>query len=270
MGLFSTKKTADSDYAGDGSLGNLPEPSVAAAAKEKGARKGKKGNPNPFLDQGRTEIYGFFYDQAKGRRNWQIVAFSMMALNAVLVVSLIGLAFSVSHVPYIVERGDMGEARYIGPLEQLQDVEGRAKPAVITRWVKEVRSIYDDPAARQDMLYQSYAHTANDALDKLQAYYADPDTDPGRLSRAGTSRSIEIESIVLVPNPNQGASASETYKVSWKERTKKSGPGGLSTQRHEGYFSVIVIPPATDEVAARNPLGIYISDFNWGEVSGSE
>ena len=215
-------------------------------------------------------MYGFYYDQAKARRNWQLFAFGLLGLVAVLTFAVIGLATSVRYVPYMVETGELGEARYLGPVERLEGVEDRAKPHVLGNWVRDVRSIYGDPSARQDMLYDSYAHTANDALDKLQAYYADPETDPGRLSREGTTRSIEIESVVLVPNPAGVSSRGETYKVSWRERTKGTGFGGPETQRYEGYFNVIVIPPANDKVAMQNPLGIYVSDFNWGTVSGRE
>lgn len=269
MGLFSktTAPSPDARASGDGALAEASVSELMSIKNGKGSKS--KPPPNPFVEQGRTELYGFYYDQAKGRRNWQLIAFVLLGLNVLLVVATIGLATDVRYVPYLVEQAELGGVRYIGPIEELTDVEGMAKPAVLGQWVKDVRTIYEDPAARKDMLYKAYAHTAGDALDGLGAYYSKPDTDPGRLAKNGISRTVEIESVVGVPNPSgTGATAGETFKVAWRERTRIGSTGQIETKRHEGYFTLIVMPPATDKVAMQNPVGVYISDFSWGEVSG--
>jgi type IV secretion system protein VirB5 len=285
MGLFG-KKTAQQDassiaqaghtggsHSGDGSWSEAGEPSLPGdpkGSRTKGGRgKARKGVDLPaYVLEGREETLGFYSHLAKGKRNWQIIAFLLGVTVLVLVFSLVGMATSSRYIPYVVEQDDMGGARYIGPIEELREPDNAVKAAIVTRWVRDVRTIYSDPAARQDMLYSAYAHVANDASQKLKTYYSDPETDPGRLSQLNISRTVEIEVVIPVPKASgSGTVKEDTYRVQWKERTMKSMNGLPEVQRYEGYFSVVTIPPQSEAKAMQNPYGLYITNYSWSAIS---
>ena len=272
MGLFGKKAAPPADTptnSGDGSWSEAAGPALPGG---KTGQKKQKGSPVPeYVRQGREETMGFYHDQAKGRRNWQVIAFILAATVFVLVITLVGMATSSRYIPYVVEKDDMGGARYIGPIEELREPDNAIKVAVVTRWVRDVRTIYSDPNARQDMLYDAYAHVANDASQKLKSYYSDPETDPGRLSLLNISRDVEIEVILPVPKASgTGPSTEDTYRVQWKERTLKGSSSLPEVQRYEGYFSVVSIPPQTESKAMQNPYGLYITNYSWSAISGRE
>ncbi|MFZ4604492.1 MAG: type IV secretion system protein, partial [Caulobacterales bacterium] len=54
-----------------------------------------------------------------------------------------------------------------------------------------------------------------------------------------------------------------SWQVSWVESTSGGASGAGSRALYTGLFTVAVRAPTNANTLARNPLGIFITDFSW-------
>src|SRR3989441_1464973 len=69
---------------------------------------------NPFL-AARHEFMNAFGDLARGKRNWQLIAYALVGLLALLALADLRLAASSRVVPYIVQVDRLGQGLAVGP-----------------------------------------------------------------------------------------------------------------------------------------------------------
>ena len=219
----------------------------------------------PEVLRGRYEFARQFSDLARGKRNWQLVAFGSLALLALSVVGLVTLALQSRVVPYVVEVDALGRAEAIAPADAVPAVEDRVVTAALSSFVSNIRTAYPDPVAQRDAVYRAYAHVAGDARGYLESYFSDPANDP-RQQGKGYRRAVEITNVLPVPGGVEGGP--KTYRVQWNER-EESPREGVRERAWEGYLSVTVAPPTTTEAVERNPLGVYVTDLSWSPLAPS-
>ena len=53
-----------------------------------------------------------------------------------------------------------------------------------------------------------------------------------------------------------------TYQVQWRETTFNAG-AGAATENWTGLFTTKINPPKNEAELRANPLGIYITAFQW-------
>ncbi len=68
---------------------------------------------SPFL-AARTEFTNAFGDLARGKRNWQLMAFGLGGLLALVTVAYVRLAASARVVPYVVQVDRLGQVVAVG------------------------------------------------------------------------------------------------------------------------------------------------------------
>lgn len=226
--------------------------------------------PPPYVT-GRAEFYGAFADLAKGKRNWQLVAFTSLGVTAVLATGLAAVDARSRIVPYVVEVDRLGAARAFGPAEPLRAIDQRVIVRDVAGFVRDVRSVVADPLAQRDMVTRAFGFVDRGAAAFLNGYFADPANDPRQLSRQFT-RLVEITSVLPVPGSGSAGDrrATRTWKVSWIERASSRAAGGLRTEAAwEGYFTTRVVPPSrADERLVLNPLGVYVTELHWTQLGG--
>jgi type IV secretion system protein VirB5 len=220
---------------------------------------------------GRAEFYGAFADLARGKRNWQVAAFVSLGLAAVLAAGLVGVGVRSTIVPYVVEVDRLGAARAFGPAERVAAADQRVVLRDVASFVRDVRSVAADPLVQREMVTRAFAFADREAATFLNAYFADPANDPRRLSRELT-RLVEITGVLAVPagaDPDERA-PTRTWKVSWTERAVPRAAGGLPSEAAwEGYFTTRLDPPArADERLTLNPLGVYVTQLHWTQLTG--
>jgi type IV secretion system protein VirB5 len=226
-----------------------------------GARSVGEGghNGNPFLSQ-RHEFHNRFYDLAKAKRNWQLIAFASVALLAVVTVSYVVMASSSRITPYVVEVSELGIARAYGPAERLPGSEmERVITAELSEFIMNTRRVLADPQAQREAILEAYAFADKRAETFLNNFYSQPENDP-RLLALKIRRTIHIESILRIPD-------SDSYRVRWTERER--GQNSTTTVRTswEAILAVATSPPETEETLLINPLGVYVYDINWGSIN---
>ena len=249
---------------GDGVAGTRP-PSLALPndTPPKGWERDEKTPPEVL--RGRYEFTRQFSDLARGKRNWQLVAFGSLSLLALSVVGLVTLALQSRVVPYVVEVDRLGRAEAIAPADAVPSVSDRVVTAAVARFVADIRTAYPDLVAQRDAVYRAYAHVAGDARGYLEGYFSDPANDPRQQGR-GYRRAVEVTNVLPVPGGVEGGPT--TYRVQWNER-EESPREGTRERAWEGYLSVTVAPPTTTEAVERNPLGVYVTDLSWSPLAPS-
>src|SRR5579864_8385580 len=69
---------------------------------------------HPIL-AGRGAFAGAFGDLARGKRNWQLMAFGLLGLFGIVLVAYVRLASETRITPYVVEVDRLGPAVAFGP-----------------------------------------------------------------------------------------------------------------------------------------------------------
>ena len=218
---------------------------------------------SPYL-RGRAEFDSVFGDLAKGKRNWQLVAFGATAVAGVLAVGLVAVATQSRITPYVVEVDRLGRAQAFGPAERLTHTDQRVVTSQLAGFVRDIRTVLADPAAQAELVRRAYAYVDQGAATFLNDYFATPANDPRLLARDLT-RLIEVTSVLPVPG---STGASQTWKVSWTETSLPRVVGGSPTvTAWEGYFTTRVVPPTTTDLITMNPLGLFVTAINWTQLA---
>jgi type IV secretion system protein TrbF len=217
---------------------------------------------NPFL-AARTEFMNAFGDLAKGKRNWQLTAYALMGLLALVTLADLRLAASSRVVPYIVQVDRLGQVVTLGPAEDLKQPDQRLLASELARFIRAIRTVLPAAAAagQAEMLRRGYAFVGPAASSFLNDYFAQPEHDP-RVLGLRLTRQVDVASVLRVPN-------SDVWRLQWTETERSTQPGGLTrTLAWEGYVTVQLIPPTTPERLQDNPLGLSITSVSWTQVAG--
>ena len=238
---------------------------VRAAPLEDVGMPGTNGTSDrsPFL-AARREFTSAFGDLAKGKRNWQVVAFSLLALLAVVTVAYVRLATGARVVPYIVEVDKLGQVAAIAPAVESRAPEPRLIASQLADFIRNIRTVLPSAAslAQAELLTRAYAFTAPEAAAFLNSYFSDPRHDP-RVVGSALSRQVAVTSVLQVPK-------SPAWTVRWTETDVPSrGSGPPRTTAWESYLVVMIVPPTTESTVRANPLGVYITAINWTQLAGT-
>lgn len=184
-------------------------------------------------------------------RNWRLMALICAGLAAVALGA------------YIHERQDTRIATYVVPVDrygrpgriELADrnyVPSQAETAYfVGDFVALVRSKSTDPIVLRQNWTKAYGFVSGDAKARLTQHARD--NDP--FARVGDqAASVEIVSVL----PRSAA----TYQVQWRETVYERG-AALPPQRWTGLFTVAHSPPRNEAALRANPLGVFITAFQW-------
>src|SRR3989442_6821105 len=92
-----------------------------------GAESAPPAHPdgNPFI-AARHEFMNAFGDLAKGKRNWQVIAYALAGLLALVTIAYVRLVASARVVPYVVAVDRLGQVAAVGPADALKRPDERA------------------------------------------------------------------------------------------------------------------------------------------------
>ena len=184
-------------------------------------------------------------------RNWRMMAFCGFAVAALAVGGL------------IYQDATKQVATYVVPIDQYArpgriELAGRTyMPTTaemgyfLADWVTKTRSKSIDPIVIRDNWTAAYHFVAGPAIGQLNDYAKSHDPFAGAGSQAV---SVEVVSVL--------ARSPATYQVQWRETTYDQG-ATTSTAAWTGLFTTKIQPPRTEAEVRTNPLGVYITTFQW-------
>ncbi len=226
------------------------------------AKPDAKRLPN-YLVSGRREFTDQFANLARGKRNWQLAAFASLGLLAVVTVAYIALASSARVQLLVVEVDELGQVRGFEEVGNVYTAREAVTDAALRHFVRNLRTVYADPAAQRDLIVSAYAYADGSTQEWLNGYFSDAENDPRRLMRQ-LARRVEVKSVIRVPGTE--GTGSDSWKLTWVE---VETPHGTDTQRRSAWEAYLTVKQVPDAVRPHNPLGLYVTAINWSRVSGS-
>ena len=180
-------------------MGRQPADYVAADNRA-GTRLATSGQVNHII-AARNEFANAFGDIAKGKRNWQIMAFALAGTLAVVTLAYVRLASSSRVVPYVVEVDRLGQIMAVGTAEQMAMPDQRLMASQLAQFIRAIRTVLPAAAAagQAEIIRSGYAFVAPEAAGFLNDYFANPRNDP-RLLGMRLTRQVDVAGVLRVPN----------------------------------------------------------------------
>jgi type IV secretion system protein VirB5 len=211
--------------------------------------------PNPF-QQGQDRAYAdILLDKFKEIQLWRRLSFVYAGLFA---VSLILFFVSVSQqntVPVLVNVMPSGESQYLGEVRQGGNIQipESAIHFDIRKFVTNLRSVSTDYQVVFNNIDECFIMVTNDFVPILRQMILanSPFELVGQIRRT-----VEIESVLNITG--------RSYQINWNETVVDSSSAQRRT-RYRGVVTIRLITP-TDATIRRNPLGIYIENFEMTEL----
>ena len=191
---------------------------------------------------------------ARSARMWRTAALASMGTSAVLAVAL---AYSAKQkqVELYVARVDAAEARAVGVelAGQAYTPDANAKAYFVADLIRKSRGRILDAVAQNARAREVYAFLAGPAEGRMNEYMAanPPTSDDGRR----VAREVEIGTVLQ--------QSDDRYQVRWTETTFAEGRVQERAD-YTGLFAVTVKPPTDKRAILTNPLGLFVTDINWG------
>lgn len=167
------------------------------------------------------------------------------------------LGSQVKRVPYVIELTSDGKATYYeNAVKLLEDYT----PSTITQkyfimhYVINMRTVSSDNFVNIDNVDDVCSKTTGSAIQGILDFYTQYNP---------IDRSENV--IVNIPTEEIGVVQYSTtkWKLTWRETTyRKSDKAVLSDVQYEGIFDVAFYTPKTEQDLEKNPIGMYVTQFD--------
>lgn len=186
-------------------------------------------------------------------RNWRLAAFACLALTALAIGALVYQSSRSIVTPYYVRVAENGQPFVVGAVPERFTPGMNEVRWQLGTWLEWVRAVPLDPVVVKKNYQNAMYFMKQAAANKLNEW---AQHEP-RLANIGRE-TVEFELVGIAP-----ISGTQSYQARWKEFLRDAD-GGLKEEEHwVATFNVEIDPPKTAEQVQRNPLGLYIKDFQW-------
>jgi len=207
------------------------------------------------LARGRREWDDRYSGLALGKRNWQLAALGLLAIDGLLTAGLIHLASQSRVSPFVVEVDRLGQAVAFGPAEQLRKTDERLIRYQLNLFVRDVRSVFSDAEVQKTVINRAYGHAKDGALGFLNDYFKK--SNPFLREAEGTV-TVQVQSVLRL--------SASSWQVQWRETQIAPGGRVVSETAWQAVLGVELTPPETTDVLLVNPLGLYVTEINWTQT----
>ncbi len=197
--------------------------------------------------------------QNKENKTWRIIAVASLSF---LFLSLLLLLYAIKlpkTIPMVITVSEYGEAKYVGNVSKMSysnmKVPDIAIQYQIKRFVTNMNTITSDAQVMKQNIRDCYNMLSGDAGLKLSNILKNDNP----FDKFGDiKQSILLESILQL--------SPQSYQVDYIQ--SKITMTGVVTDRtrYRGIISIALLEPPEDK-KIENPLGIYISDFDFTKVN---
>lgn len=183
--------------------------------------------------------------------NWRLLAFGAVTVSAMLAGGMVWLAAQNRVTPYVVEVGNVGEVRAIGPANSPYNPSDAQISWFLARFITNIRSLSIDPVLVRQNWLDAYDFATDRAATFLNAQAQLHDPFEGVGERSVT---VAVNSVVRA--------SQNSFQVKWTEQTFQRGT--LTETAHwTAILSVQQRMPRREDVLRKNPLGLYVTELAW-------
>ena len=192
---------------------------------------------------------------ASGKRNWQLAAAVLLALDVFLSIAFFQASRRSSVIPYVVEVDRHGEAVAVRPAGALNLPDTLLWRYVLSVFVRNLRSVPSDPELLKLHLADASAFLRGNAVATVRQSFER--TNPFELAKTETV-SVPPEISIL----RRGA---HHWQIEWTE-IHNDRSGQRREERWQALVTTQVDPPRRLDLLLGNPLGFFITDLDWTRV----
>lgn len=188
--------------------------------------------------------------------NWRRIALILCFLCVAFGLGLLYLASMTKVIPYVVtvdkSTGEVQQAgAFVNNNYEPQEAEIRY---FLVNFISNARTIQLDPIAQNRAQRKAYAYLTQNAARK----YQDIQASEKYVDKVGSKTvSINISSVTKVPE------STSSYQIRWTEEEYEIKTGQKETLHLNGVFTYTLLPVENDEQLLLNPLGLFISGFDF-------
>jgi type IV secretion system protein TrbF len=219
--------------------------------------------PNPYLDARRQ--WNSQVDRAFGVIHvWQLFGIAGLLIGLGGVAGITYLGSQAKFVPYIIEVDKLGEAVAVGPAQLAAPADVRVVRASLASFISASRLVTPDLELQRRAIFCVYGmlKTKDPATTKMNEFLnGTPETSPF-VRAAKITVNADISSVLPI--------STTSWQVDWQETIRDRDGGLVGKPVHmRAVLEIYLLPPsisARESDIQRNPLGIYVRDYNWQEV----
>ena len=184
-------------------------------------------------------------------RNWRAAAFCSFAIAAIAIGGLIYQGATKQVATYIVPIDRYGQPGRIELAGRPYTPSTGEIGYFLADWVTKTRAKSFDPIVIRDNWTTAYHFVVGQAIGQLNDYAKSHDPFANAGQQAVTVQVVSV----LQRSPS-------TFQVQWREATYDQG-AQTSVANWTGLFTLKLSPPKTEAEVRANPLGVYITAFQW-------
>lgn len=186
-----------------------------------------------------------------------IIVLTLMVIALLLLTAYLGAQSKT--VPYVIELSHDGQATYYKDAVKLLE---NYTPSDITQkyflqdYIIKLRSVSSDNHVNEENVYDVCAKTTGQAISAIDNFYR-ANNPLVKNNQNGQTVVIPKEEIAVIQySPNK-------WKLTWRETTyRKADKLVLADQQFEGVFDTAFYTPSSEDQLERNPIGMYVINFN--------
>jgi type IV secretion system protein VirB5 len=212
--------------------------------------------PNPFRE-GQDRAYAdILLDKMKEMKWWRgVIGTGMLVLSAVNLFYFVYALSLQKTVPVLINVMPSGEAVFLGEVRQsgIQEVPEQAILFQARKFVMNLRSISTDAQVLYNNIDECYSMVTGSYEPVMTRMLRS--SSPFNLV-GKTRRTVEIESVLKTTG--------SSYQIDWTETETEIGSS--PKQKKMRALVTIKLLPADGGIAKKNPLGIFIDNFEMTEL----
>jgi type IV secretion system protein VirB5 len=187
---------------------------------------------------------------------WKLGFFVMGLISIICSGGLCYVSSQSKLVPYVVAVDKLGYAIGVQRADVAAKPDTRVIRAQLARWIENLRSVYQDAGAERVNIEYVYSmlRRTDPAFIHLNEYLANHDPFE-RAKSEGVS--VQIGSVIPITGT--------TWGVQWKETIHSSKGEMLSNTEYQANLTTVIDLPTKEATLLRNPMGVYIKNFDWSE-----
>jgi type IV secretion system protein TrbF len=242
MKLFSRKELVAVAPAGNGQIEQSPNPYLVARREW-----------NSQVDRAFSSLHV-----------WQLLCLACLLIALASVAGITYFGSQTKFVPYVIEVDKLGEAVAVGPAQLAGPADARVVRASLASFISSARLVTPDLEVQRKAIFCVYGmlKTKDPATTKMNEFLnGAPETSPF-VRAAKITVNTDIGSVLPI--------SATSWQVDWQETTRDRDGGLVGKPVHlRAVLETYILPPninAREIDIQRNPLGIFVHDYNWQEV----
>ncbi|WP_302553585.1 VirB8/TrbF family protein [uncultured Bilophila sp.] len=217
---------------------------------------------NPYLNA-RKKHNEYESSRNASLRLWKLFGLLGLLTGLAGVGGMIHIGSQSKFVPYVIEVDKLGQTLPVSVADKAAPADPRIVSSLLARAITLARMVTPDVVVQRNAIFELYASldSSDPAALKMQEYLgSDSETSPFKRAAKET---VDVQITSVIPQSD------ETWQVDWLETVRARGDGSIISRfRMRALVRIYVVPPTnrtSEEQIRKNPLGIFIKDFNWSK-----